>query len=223
MNDGQAVSISHLAAIVIERAKILRRVGRFVVGIAGPPAAGKSILAESLRDEVNDRCADQHAEIAPMDGFHLYNTDLVRLGKLENKGEPDTFDVHSYVDRLGRVREGLTVWWPTYDRIKHDPTPKGVLFDDNVNIAITEGNYLLLNKENWSDVRRLLDFAWYLDGDANTMRECLIDRQLNNGKTDLEALHKVEYSDLANARLVATTRHYADQILFQRSGIYYID
>ena len=40
----------------------------------------------------------------PMDGFHMLNEDLVRLGRRNRKGAPDTFDVDAYVAHLERVR-----------------------------------------------------------------------------------------------------------------------
>ena len=71
---------------------LLNRGGRQILGIVGLPGAGKSTLAQALVDALGDQAA-----LAPMDGFHLANAELVRLGRTARKGAPDTFDAAGYV------------------------------------------------------------------------------------------------------------------------------
>src|SRR5262245_1966624 len=75
---------------------------RYVLGIAGPPGAGKSTLSTAIRDDLNNRAGARIAEIAPMDGFHLSNAELRATQDLAHKGEPHTFDVAAFVETLGR-------------------------------------------------------------------------------------------------------------------------
>ena len=49
--------------------------GRRILGITGPPGAGKSTLAEALAASLGER-----AELVGMDGFHLAEAELRRLG-----------------------------------------------------------------------------------------------------------------------------------------------
>ena len=72
---------------------------RTLLGIVGPPGSGKSTLTDYLAAEFQDRVA-----IVPMDGFHLANRELQRLGRAERKGAPDSFDVDGFVSLLERLR-----------------------------------------------------------------------------------------------------------------------
>ncbi|RDI47114.1 nucleoside/nucleotide kinase family protein [Nocardia mexicana] len=218
------ISLEELAARVRDRAGA--RDGRFVLGVAGPPGAGKSTLATALRDTLNADAGAPIAEVAPMDGFHLTNAELRVAGALARKGEPDTFDVAAYLDRLRRLRElppGQRLSWPIYDRKQHEPVPDGVVFTEQ-SIVITEGNYLLLDDvgtAGWSAVREYLDAAWYVDAPAELLRKRLLRRHVRGGKSAEFARSKVAGSDLLNAELVAKTRERADLVL-QASGRNYL-
>ncbi|MDX6339122.1 MAG: hypothetical protein QOG05_6462, partial [Streptosporangiaceae bacterium] len=73
---------------LLERARALAaRPGRAVLGITGPPAAGKSTLAAKLRDELGAAAA-----YVPLDGFHLAHELLTQMGRVDRRGAPDTFD-----------------------------------------------------------------------------------------------------------------------------------
>src|SRR5882757_6401406 len=76
---------------------------RALLGLVGAPAAGKSTLARRLVTGVNERVGADTAAYVPMDGFHLSNAQLDRLGRRDRKGAPDTFDVDGYVDLLDEL------------------------------------------------------------------------------------------------------------------------
>ncbi|MGW4090864.1 nucleoside/nucleotide kinase family protein [Nocardia sp. NPDC004750] len=198
---------------------------RYLLGITGPPGAGKSALSVALRDAINTEAGGAVAEIAPMDGFHLTNDVLRAAGSLARKGEPDTFDVDGYVSELRRLRTtpvGEPVPWPTFDRSIDAPVPGGVVFDRQ-SIVLTEGNYLLLDDfgtRRWSAVRPLLDECWYLDAARDVIENRLLDRHIRGGRTPVAAHGKVHQSDLRNADLVATTRERADLLLRWHAGDY---
>ncbi len=224
VSEHAGISIDELANRIWERAAGRSR--RFVLGIAGPPGAGKSTFAVALRDAVNARAGDGSAEVAPMDGFHFTNAELRVSGALARKGEPDTFDVAGYLDRLRALREtipGQRVSWPIYDRSRHEPVPDGVMFDRQ-RLVVTEGNYLLLDDygaAGWSAVRECLDAAWYLDAPVEQLRERLLQRHIRGGKSETFAREKVARSDLMNVELVAETRGRADLVL-RSDGVNYL-
>ncbi|MEU7631557.1 nucleoside/nucleotide kinase family protein [Nocardia sp. NPDC049220] len=207
--------------------RVLDRVGRgrYLVGIAGPPGAGKSTLSALLRKAIDAEAGAAVAEIAPMDGYHLTNDVLCARGSFARKGEPDTFDVAGYVAGLHRLRStpvGEPVAWPTFDRTIDAPVPDGVVFDQQ-SIVLTEGNYLLLDDfegRMWSAVRTLLDECWYLDAPREVIEDRLLRRHIGGGRTPAAAATKVRDSDLRNADLIATTRARADLILRENCGRY---
>ena len=64
---------------------------RFIIAVAGPPGAGKSTLSKQLVQMLKTRSIQSC--IISMDGFHLENSILKRLGLLDRKGSPTTFDL----------------------------------------------------------------------------------------------------------------------------------
>ena len=77
---------------------------RAVLGVAGCPGAGKTTLTELLLNRIRALRGPSWVAHVPMDGFHLADAQLQRLGLLERKGAPDTFDAAGYASLLQRVR-----------------------------------------------------------------------------------------------------------------------
>jgi pantothenate kinase len=189
--------------------------GRFLLGITGPPAAGKSTLAEALAAAVDAQHGAGFAVVAPLDGFHLSNQTLDRLGLRAVKGAPQTFDAAAFVGLLRRLREepASTVLWPDFDRAAEATVPEAIPIDPEARLVITEGNYLLLVQPWWREVRQLLDEVWYVDALRDVLRHRLIERQIAGGRPEAEAVRHVDESDLPNAELVARTEHLADKVI----------
>jgi len=185
--------------------------GRFLLGITGPPGAGKSTLAHAVAASVLDE-RERIALVAPLDGFHLSNETLESLGLLSLKGAPQTFDASAFVGYLRLLRDepGATVLWPDFDRSAERTVPDAISIDALTRLLITEGNYLLLEQPPWHEVRELLDQVWYLDVPADILRRRLIERAMAYGRSEDEAVRHVDESDLRNAELVARAKHLAD-------------
>ncbi len=188
---------------------------RVLVGIAGPPAAGKSTLAQTLATAL---CADHGSRAAVaigMDGFHLANSELARLGLASRKGAPDTFDAAGFVAMLRRLRDPAEtlVYMPVYSRTLHESIGSAVPVSADVRVVVVEGNYLLLPHPPWDQVAPLLDLTCYLEAPQDARVDSLLRRQRMRGLDQEAALDWVHRSDEANAALIATTRHRADVIL----------
>jgi pantothenate kinase len=175
---------------------------RLIVGIAGPPGAGKSTLAARLTEFFAD------GVVIPMDGFHLANIELARLGYANRKGAPFTFDLHGYAALLKRIRSGLNeiIYAPSFDHVMNEPIAGSIPVHPTTSIVVTEGNYLLY----WESVRELLDLSIYLDAPPDERLAGLIERQRAKGLDADEALDWVLRSDEANARLVKESAALAD-------------
>lgn len=182
---------------------------RRILGIAGAPGAGKTTYAERLVAE-----STVPAVHLPMDGFHLADASLRRLGLLDRKGAPETFDAWGYAALLGRLRDSrTTVWAPGFDRTLEQPLAGAIAVEPQVELVVTEGNYLLLDRPEWRAVRASLDEVWFLDVADEIRRPRLVARHVQFGKSPAEAEAWVARVDDVNAALVVASGSSADRIV----------
>ncbi|GAA3372367.1 nucleoside/nucleotide kinase family protein [Streptomyces sannanensis] len=181
---------------------------RAILGLTGPPAAGKSTLATHLVDEVNRRLGPDTAAYLPMDGFHLSNLQLQRMGRQNRKGAPDTFDVHGYVALLHRVTGVVEhdIYVPSYDRTLHEPIAARLVVAPETKLVITEGNYLASDESVWREVRKFLRALWYIETADEVRESRLAERQITGGRNHDEAWAWVESNDRPNGEVVKKTR-----------------
>ncbi|WP_413030877.1 nucleoside/nucleotide kinase family protein [Mycolicibacterium litorale] len=179
---------------------------RVTIGITGPPGTGKSTFARRLVAHVGPAAA-----YVPMDGFHLSNAQLERLGRHSRKGAPDTFDVDGYRATLTRIAadHGIRdVYVPDFDRALEEPVAAGGVVPADARVVVTEGNYLGL----WDGVPDLLTRLYYLDSERAVRRDRLIERHVTGGRNDDQAQRWVDTVDEPNADLIAATRGRCDRI-----------
>lgn len=187
-----------------------RTPGRVVVGITGPPGAGKSTSARAMV------AAFDGASYLPMDGFHLSNAELDRQGRRGRKGAIDTFDAAGYVAALRRVRTEYArgdLYVPAFDRGLDEPLAAGHVIPAECSLVVTEGNYLGVPDGQWAAVRPLLDRLYYVDCPAPVRRERLVARHIEGGRSPAAAGAWADEVDEVNARLIATTRQYCDRVV----------
>ena len=189
---------------------------RRLVGIVGAPGAGKSTLASRMADAVGTP-----AVVVPMDGFHLPQGDLRRLGRRERMGAIDTFDAKAYRAVLQRLRDDDgQEFAPGFDRSVEEPVPRAIPVPAPCRLVITEGNYLLDDEPPWPAIRALLDEVWFLELDSRERLERLIARHIEFGKTPAQAAAWVRDVDEPNAARVLERRDAADFVVSIRPSGY---
>jgi pantothenate kinase len=204
----EPITFAHLVA---RAAELAAGPGRAVLGVTGSPGAGKSTLVEVLLRELP---AESVAHV-PMDGFHLADVALRRLGRLQAKGAPDTFDAGGYVALLRRLRADAedVIYAPAFERDLEQPLAGAIAVPRQARLILTEGNYLLVDDERWNPVRRELAEVWFCDPNPEVRMAQLIARHVQFGKDPEHARAWVHAVDEGNADLVEGTRSRADLIV----------
>jgi len=180
---------------------------RILVLLAAPPGAGKSTLLSFLKYLSISEKGLMPITTIGMDGFHRYQDYLIshtieRDGQeykmVDVKGCPETFDLTKLIERIKRISEGDVVGWPEYNRLTHNPIEDAIQVSGN--IILLEGNYLLLNRLGWKDIKDYSDLTISIKADENLLRERLIERKFKSCN-DLEKANAfVDFSDMYNVR-----------------------
>jgi len=189
---------------------------RLVVLLAAPPGAGKSTLAAFLEQLSHSDSSLVPVQALGMDGFHFHQDYILNhfVGDIPMrlvKGIPETFDA----DRLRRSLEQMqsqSILFPFYDRNLHDVVEDAI--EVSAPIALVEGNWLLLDRPEWSlpgDVRI------FVDADESLLRDRLIQRKMRGGASAKEAEAHYARTDGPNIRLCRECRGPADFTLIMTS------
>lgn len=188
---------------------------RAILGVAGSPGAGKSTLVELLLERIRAARGPEWVAHVPMDGFHLADAQLDRLGARARKGAPDTFDTAGYAHLLQRVKRqtDAPVYVPGFDRTIEQPLAAALVVPPEARLVITEGNYLLLDDPAWEQAHREMDAVWFVAGEDNERLERLVTRHIEFGKTPQDARAWVANIDQRNSELVSRTIGAADLVV----------
>lgn len=186
---------------------------RILVGIIGGPASGKSTLAETLRDMLNEMVPGS-TTILHMDGYHRKHADLVAHNLVDAKGAPHTFDVEGFLSALEIVSSGEHDFSaPIYSREIEDVVEKHYEISKRTPIVLVEGSYLMLEDEPWHRVRSFLNLSAFLSIPRDVAMRRLIKRHGEHGLFTKEHIHAhIDRTDLPNFDLVENSKERADLI-----------
>ena len=188
---------------------------RAILGVAGSPGAGKSTLVEALLERIRAVVGADWVAHVPMDGFHLADAQLDRIGARGRKGAPETFDVAGYAHLLERVKREVDapVYVPGFERMLEQPLAAVLVVLPSARLVVTEGNYLLLDDPGWERARRVMDAVWFVASEETMRVERLVTRHIQFGKPPDEARAWVATTDQRNSDLVAGTIGRADRVI----------
>ncbi|MEM9319951.1 MAG: nucleoside/nucleotide kinase family protein [Pseudomonadota bacterium] len=182
--------------------------GRHLVAVAGPPASGKSTLADALVDELQRSGRD--AALVPMDGFHLDNGLLEAHGLLDRKGAPNTFDLGGFSRLVAALGAPQEVIYPVFDRDRDIAIAGAGRVAPECEIVVIEGNYLLFDAAGWRDLARFWDVSAFLAVPESVLYDRLLARWVAAGLNQDAARARAESNDLPNAQTIMRQRLRAD-------------
>jgi pantothenate kinase len=178
---------------------------RFMVGIAGPPGAGKSTISEALHQALPS------SVVVPMDGFHFDDHILNARGHRPRKGAPHTFDVAGFEVLLKRIKAcEPDIAIPVFDRSLELSRNAAEIVSNKAKFILVEGNYLLLKQKPWDQLKPLFDFTIFLDVAKTELERRLIGRIRAHGHDETYARNWVASNDMLNIDTVLNESATAD-------------
>jgi type I pantothenate kinase len=162
----------------------------YIIGLAGSVAVGKSTTARVLKALLARWPNTPKVDLITTDGFLLPNAELTRLGLMERKGFPESYDTGKLLRFLADIKAGRrTVAAPLYSHLVYDVVPGEETVIDRPDILIVEGLNVLqparLPKDGTAIpfVSDYFDFSLYIDADENDLHRWYVSRFLKLRQT----------------------------------------
>ncbi|KAG8815269.1 hypothetical protein FRC19_001135 [Serendipita sp. 401] len=211
-------TISELAQELLEKSKVLPDGQRYLVGLSGIPASGKSSLAHAIVNKLNQlhRSAsldsNDIAIVVGLDGWHLPRSTLAAMTNAEEafarRGAHWTFSGTDYVSFVQRIREsrGVLATAPSFSHSTKDPVEDDIQIYSHLKIILIEGLYVFLSIDPWRSASELLDERWFVEVDINEAKERIVKRHVETGVTLTmeQARERAEQNDFPNGDFVIT-------------------
>ncbi|MFC7395920.1 type I pantothenate kinase [Chelatococcus sp. GCM10030263] len=155
----------------------------YIIGIAGSVAAGKSTTARVLEALLARWPNTPKVDLITTDGFLLPNVELERLGLMNRKGFPESYDIQALLRFLTEIKAGKrNVEAPVYSHLVYDVMPGETVVIDRPDILIVEGLNVLQPARLPRDgtaipfVSDFFDFSIYVDADERHLHEWYVSR-----------------------------------------------
>ncbi len=155
----------------------------YIIGLAGSVSAGKSTTARVLKALLSRWPNTPRVEIVTTDGFLLPNAELTRLGLMERKGFPESYDTPGLLRFLSAIKAGdHNVPAPVYSHLVYDIVSGAQQVIERPDILIFEGLNVLQPPRLPKDgkpvpfVSDFFDFSIYLDAEESLLRSWYVQR-----------------------------------------------
>ena len=148
--------------------------GPLVIGVTGAVASGKSTFAAQMRDTLTAGINPPWVEIVCTDGFLMPNARLEKLGLMDQKGFPPSYDTKALHAALVAIRTGQAVF-PAYSHVSYDIDPALARTLNAPDILIVEG-LNLHHRALTPDAPDPLDLLIYLDADEALLADWFLAR-----------------------------------------------
>ena len=162
----------------------------YIIGVAGSVAVGKSTTARILKALTARWPNTPKVDLITTDGFLLPNAELTRLGLMERKGFPESYDTGKLLHFLRDIKAGKrNVRAPLYSHLVYDVVPGEETVVDRPDILVVEGLNVLQPARLPRDgkaipfVSDFFDFSVYLDADEHDLHRWYVSRFLKLRQT----------------------------------------
>ena len=191
---------------------------RVIVGLLGPTGSGKSVIAALFKEMVHQLSLPFRFETFGIDAFHYPNEYLLTHTAGDKmlkdlKGRFDTYDVSKLLKTLESFQIGQSVVLPAYSRKTHDPIENAAVITEENALLLIEGLWLLYDKNGWEQIGNHLDFSIFINVDKDAVRESVIKRHTEGGRSRENASAYYDSVDSRNFDLVMTTRNRANEVI----------
>ncbi|WP_263078460.1 uridine kinase [Endozoicomonas sp. Mp262] len=178
-----------------------------LVGIAGASASGKSLLAETLVEELQS----EHLCVISEDSYYKDQTELSMEDRIRtNYDHPESMDHDLLLEHMKTLRKDQSIEVPIYDYTQHNRS-KETRHINPARVVIFEGILLFTNPE----IRNAFDLRFFMDTPLDI---CLIRRMkrdiLNRGR-DVDSVIK-QYLETVRPmylQFIEPSRQHADLII----------
>ncbi len=182
-----------------------------IIGISGPSASGKSLLANTIVNEMSTELV----EVISEDSYYRDRSDISFDERIKiNYDHPDSLEHSLLIDHLERLKNGEMVNIPQYDYTKH-------LRSENTKrvgkhrIIVLEGILLFVDPE----LREMMDISIFMDTPLDICLIRRLKRDIIERERDLESV-LTQYQETVRPmyyQFIEPSKRYAD-IIVPRGG-----
>ncbi len=182
-----------------------------IIGIAGASASGKSLLANTIVDEIGS----DHVVVIPEDSYYKDQNHLSfeERSKL-NYDHPEAFDHDLLIQHLHDLQQGKAIDVPIYDFSKHVRV-QNVRHVGQHHIVVLEGILLFVEQR----LRDLMDMRIYMDTPLDICLTRRLKRDIIERKRDFAGVIE-QYQQTVRPmylQFIEPSKRYAD-IIVPRGG-----